>query len=1364
VLDLAGHPLAGVTLSLGQERARTDVTGRFLLALPDGATPAAGRIEPAELAVDGATASHLGRAYGRFQIRVALSPGQTTVLPYTIWLPALDLAHAISLPEGPLPAGLILTSPRAPGLEVHLPAGSRLVDHAGRPVKQVSLTPIPTDRPPFPLPPGVDPPVYFTLQPGGAYLAYPAGAGARIVYPNFDDVRRMPTGTRCAFWHYEPDREGWRVYGEGEVGPGGEQIFPDPGVAVYEFTGAMLSVNGMAPPALAPPAGGQAWAGDPVDLASGLFVLSTTDLHLPGLPALALTRTYRPEDPAVRPFGRGTTHNYALFLWSALPYQEADLVLPDGASVHYVRTSPGVGFGDAEFAHTGSPTPFSGSTLRWVEPTGGWDLTLRDGTVMHFGINAPLQWIRDRAGNTVTLHRPGGAQVGPITRVSGSSGRWLALTYDLAGRISRVQDSAGRAVAYAYDADHRLVAVTDPAGGVTRYTYDAAQRMLTLTDARGIAFLRNTYDGAGRVVSQTLADGGTHTFAYAVDAEGRVSESRVTDPAGSVRRVTLDASGYATSDTEAWGTPLARTTALERDPASHRITGVVDALGRRTALAYDASGNLTRLTFLEGTGSPVAWSVAYEPRFSRPASVTDPLGRAVTLDYDGRGNLIALTDPTGRTVTLAYGAEGLPVAVTTPAGTSRYAWEHGDLVEMTDPLGQRWTRAIDAAGRPTALTDPLGRTARLVWDPLGRLVERVDPAGGRTTFAHDPNGNLLEARNARGHAVSHGYDAMDRRATRTDPLGAVTRFRHDAAGRLVEVVDRTGAVTAITWDALHRPTSLVDGDGAVSTYTWDAGNRLVAVDDARSGSITRQHDLLDRLIEEASPAGALQYAYDPLGRRVRLAVAGQSPVEYDYDAAGRLTGLSQDGEAITVTLDAAGRPARLSRPTGLLTDIAWDPASRVTRLAWRHGGGLLGELTQAYDAVGRPVAQGGSWAATRLPAPLAAAVYDPADRPLALGARTLSWDAEGRLIEVDDPATGPVRYTWNARGQLIGHDSPSGRLAFRHDGVDRRAETVDGGLATEWLHDGLTPALERRQGAVHATRLAGPGLDEIWARTGPAGRRWPLTDMVGSPIAWVGDDGAVVTRAVYGPFGDAAITGEPQPTGFTGREQDRPDLLHFRARPYVPSLRRFVSEDPLEAPAGNLYAYADNAPLSGVDPLGLYTVIVHGGLPSLGPNGSWDQGGNYGLNNLADFLDWAGEPVGVYNSAQAGLASRAARAACLSGQPVHLIGHSLGGAAAIDIAWQLAARGIYVSDLTAIDAFRARHTSAPPGVLTYSFYQRQGMPRGRPLGGRKANPFDDQLISGLPGNPHLTITDHPRVATTMMRLALFHNVPCVVVR
>src|SRR5262249_6514177 len=110
----------------------------------------------------------------------------------------------------------VITTPLIPGLELHLPAGAVIRDHAGHRVTEIGLTPVPLDRPPFPLPPHVDVPVYFTAQPGGAYVSAPGDQRARIVYPNY---RRQPPGRTMAFWHYDPDERGWYVWrGRGDAG------------------------------------------------------------------------------------------------------------------------------------------------------------------------------------------------------------------------------------------------------------------------------------------------------------------------------------------------------------------------------------------------------------------------------------------------------------------------------------------------------------------------------------------------------------------------------------------------------------------------------------------------------------------------------------------------------------------------------------------------------------------------------------------------------------------------------------------------------------------------------------------------------------------------------------------------------------------------------------------------------------------------------------------------------------------------------------------------------------------------------------------------------------------------------------------
>jgi len=169
-LRLNGLPLSEVHVSLAGVRTITDKTGRFLLTdVPAGRQ---------ELVVDSRPASRRGRTYGIFMIAVDVGGGSTTTLPFTIWLPTLDTRHEIRLP---VHSGrdFVARTPRIPGLEVHIPAGGRLRDADGKIAKSMTITPIPIDRPPFPLPKGLGISVYFTLQPGGARLEGGTTAMAR---------------------------------------------------------------------------------------------------------------------------------------------------------------------------------------------------------------------------------------------------------------------------------------------------------------------------------------------------------------------------------------------------------------------------------------------------------------------------------------------------------------------------------------------------------------------------------------------------------------------------------------------------------------------------------------------------------------------------------------------------------------------------------------------------------------------------------------------------------------------------------------------------------------------------------------------------------------------------------------------------------------------------------------------------------------------------------------------------------------------------------------------------------------------------------------------------------------------------------
>jgi RHS repeat-associated protein len=75
----------------------------------------------------------------------------------------------------------------------------------------------------------------------------------------------------------------------------------------------------------------------------------------------------------------------------------------------------------------------------------------------------------------------------------------------------------------------------------------------------------------------------------------------------------------------------------------------------------------------------------------------------------------------------------------------------------------------------------------------------------------------------------------------------------------------------------------------------------------------------------------------------------------------------------------------------------------------------------------------------------------------------------------------------------------------------------------------------------------------------------------------------------YEPYGEVSATGSSNnPYQYTGRENDGTGLYYYRARYYSPTLKRFISEDPMGLAAGlNEYAYADASPTDNIDPTGL---------------------------------------------------------------------------------------------------------------------------------------------------------------------------------
>ncbi|MDG4784879.1 RHS repeat-associated core domain-containing protein [Micromonospora sp. WMMD1102] len=1195
VLDTADQPLAKVTVSGGGKSTTTDADGLFALAgVPGGHL---------SLRVDGRSASTAQRRYGVFDIGVELTRGEVLVLPYTMFLPKLDTASTVSV-ASPTTREVVLTTRAIPGLEVHVPAGTVIRDADGNVATELNLTPIPIDRPPFPLPP-TKVPVYFTVQPGGGVL-FPEGA--RIIYPNY--TKEAP-GTRTQFWNYDPDGKGWHVYGLGRVSADGRQIVPDPEVRFYRLTGAMTAVPGMNPPALAPRANGTRVA-DPVDPATGLLVDEQVDLVVDDVMPIEIKRTYQQGDQDVRAFGVGMNFDYGMFPWSPgqignFDFQQFDFVQPDGSKIHYRRTSPGNDYAGAVFAADPTPTRYAGSTVAWNGD--GWDVKLRDGTVYVLGDEAPVQEIRDKYGNTTTITRATAApgtdgkvrQNGAITQITSPSGRWVKFSYDAASppKVVGIEDNLGRKVGYTYDSTNRLRFVTNAEQGVTAYTWDSGGRLDTITDPREITYLDNEYDSAGRVFTQQAADGGITRFDYTA-VNNVITETKMTDPRGHVRRFTFNAQGSVLTDTRAYGTPLAQTTAHEYEADGVRRKATVDALNRRTTFGYNARGQVDRVVTLADTAAARTETFEFHGPYAELTKSTDSYDKSTIYEIDPRGALKSVTDPMNRKTTYTVNGSGQVTKITDPATKSvTIDYVGSDPVRFTDQLGRVSRAGFDALGRQVRTVDGRGAAVETSYDNVDQLRSVTDALGRTTRFEFDPNGNQTEIVDPRQGSTVFDYDNMDRVETITDPKGAAESFTYDLNGNLDKHTSRRDILTDHDHDELDRLKTRVIGAEATVGYTYDAGNRLRRTEDSVAGVTVTDYDDLDRVSGETTPHGTVSYQYSPTVRDRTMTIAGRTPTRHLYDANGALAEIQQGGTVVTaVSRDVVGRPERVGAPgSGVSQTYAYTDAGQVRLITYRAGTTVLGDLGYEYDSAGQPVRTTGAYSRTQLPAPFGPASYDAANRIETLAGTAIRHDADGNLS-----FDGTTSYTWNARGELSGLSRTGLSASFGYSTDGRRLDRTVDGATVNYLYDGLNPVQEKVDGAVTATTTSA-GVDGWQLRESGGTTKRYLTDGLGSTLGLVDNAGAGATYA-YEPFGATAVTGDDggNPYRYTGREDDGTGLYYYRNRYYSPTLQRFISEDPIGIASGdaNPYAYVFNHPTALTDPMG--TKPARAGGRSCRPN------------------------------------------------------------------------------------------------------------------------------------------------------------------
>jgi len=1192
-----GSPIAGATVAIDDRRALSDAQGRFLLSELQAGSHV--------LKVDGTQVQADGGHFTKHFLHVDVQAGHTSQLPQPVYLARVDPATEVAI-ASPTDHEIVLTHPAMQGLEVRIPKGVVLREFDGSLVRKLSLTPVPVDRAPYAVP--TDFSIYFTLQPGGAFVDG-GDQAVQVVYPNYGHLMAR---TAIDLWNYDP-QAGWKVYGHGHISDDGATVVADGGT--FGLKQVMTFGFGIStpPPNWIAPVPGGARSGDPVDLATGMFTYRRTDLAINDVLPIGISRTYLPSDPNVRPFGVGMNFSYNMALYQPNA-SEIDLELADGTLVPFKQQAAGV------FVCASVPGAWQQATLaQYVNPNythkNQYKVTMHDGSSMLFDGDPPnpLLELRDANGNaikfTYTNHQ--------ISRVTSPNGRTIDLTYT-GNLITQIKDNAGRTVVYQYDAaGTRLTKVFDADQTILplaqqvpmAYGYDANGRLYTVTDKRGKTLLTNQYYPDGRIQTQTLGDGTSWGYTYSPTFPGTsiVQGAQVTNPRGYVTQYTFNNYGYATKVIAAQNAtqPYApRTYTFTRDPVTNNATSVGMPLARHTSFAYDAQGNVRSAQIFDqfGTFLGAAATYSWDPQTGGLLSVTNAVGATTHFGRDSAGNLTSVTDALGRVSQINRNGYGLPQQFVDPLGhTLAIGYSGADATDFTDDYGRHSSVTYDALGRVDSATDAIGNTTHYQFDPTDRLQTLTDALGNSTSIQRYSNGATKTLQRA-GHSagMTYSYDDAGRANSGADELGRGWSAQMDGNGNVTQFMDELKHKTTATFTPFDEIDTITYDDATTLKFSYDNAGRLQTAADSKYGTVSIALDNLDHVTRVQTPYGKVGYTPDAIGRITWITYPSGLQVHQGYDSANQLKTLTVGGDQpFTAVYEDNGRLKTLTLPNGAVrTQTYVAPGDDLAGIAYADSAGnAIGNWAYTHDGLGRIQNISGTLFTPVMPAAFSG-TYDDAEQLTNEGSTAVSSQADGSQTSDLN-----LTFSYDARGRMTGAakaGNPSATYGYNALG-QRDTKTLSDGTVTHYFYDLAGHLIAETDGAGNTQ------FEYVWFGDMPvmmrayaggvATEHLLLTDHQGTPRRVIDFGNRLRWSWDSEPYGSGTSNNNPSGFGavqmhlrFAGQVYDNETGLHYNgARYYNPKTGRYVQRDPLGLSGGalNFYTYAGGDPINSVDPSGL---------------------------------------------------------------------------------------------------------------------------------------------------------------------------------
>ncbi|ABC28923.1 Rhs family protein [Hahella chejuensis KCTC 2396] len=395
--------------------------------------------------------------------------------------------------------------------------------------------------------------------------------------------------------------------------------------------------------------------------------------------------------------------------------------------------------------------------------------------------------------------------------------------------------------------------------------------------------------------------------------------------------------------------------------------------------------------------------------------------------------------------------------------------------------------------------------------------------------------------------------------------------------------------------------------GAVLSYSYDkAGNKTSATvtHQGKTETTTYLYDALNRLSKVIDPQGGeTLYAYDAVGNRESVTQANGQTTAYIYDALNRLTRQTTADAANNViadyryTLHSTGRREQIEElHNGRVSTYTYDALYRLTHDTISDP--VNGDYSAEYrfDKVGNRTY-------SIIDGVHIAYSYDDNDRLTQQGGVTYAYDANGNTLTETEDGLVTARYTYSAKNKLLAVTKAGETTSFGYNPDGIRTRKAGSGSTTDFIvdqnRDYAQVLQEDVNGAKQVSYVYG---DDLLSQARAGDVSYYVYDGQGSVRSLTNQTGVQTDNYHYDAFGILLHSEGDTPNSYlyTGEQYDASlDQYYLRARYYDQNQGRFTQMDAWEGESYrpttlNKYIYADNDPISKLDPTGRYSVSLSG--------------------------------------------------------------------------------------------------------------------------------------------------------------------------